>query len=85
MNVQRCTNPFPRGEGAPVRTLGRKRNGEMLSAGRSLNREKIDAIPPAFLFSHRLTAVPASPGEKRRVLPHQCFKFQCIICLSLSA
>ena len=70
MYVQRCTNPFPRGEGAPVRTLGRKRNGEMLSTGR-LNREQIDTILPAFLFRHRLTAVPASPREKRRVLPHQ--------------
>ena len=66
------TNTFPRGEGAPVRTLGRKRNGEMLSAGKSLNKKQFDTIPPEFLFSHRLTAATASPREKRWALPRQC-------------
>ena len=60
------------------RLLASRRNGEMLSTGRSLNKEQIDTIPPAFLFSHRLTAVPASPREKRRVLPHQCLRSQFI-------
>ena len=28
------SNSFPRGEGAPVRTLGRKRNGDICKSGK---------------------------------------------------
>ena len=57
---------FPRGEGAPVRTLGRMRNGDMLWTGGSLFKGTPVRSPPAFLISQRLVSrsLTASPRGK---------------------
>jgi len=69
------SDPFPRGEGAPVRTLGRKRNGETLRVGGSLERCKDLRSPPEFLFSQnsvpKCRILPASPRGKQYALPRR--------------
>ena len=67
--------PFSRGEGGPAKP-GRKRNGEMVSAGRSPERAHTETFPPAFLFSQQMPLwdhlLTASPRGKRQALTRRC-------------
>jgi len=77
--------PFSRGEGGPAKP-GRKRNGEMVSAGRSPERAHTETFPPAFLFSQQMPLwghlLTASPRGKRQALMRRCvsnlgFAYRC--------
>ena len=77
--------PFPRGEGAPVRTLGRMRNGDIFHFRMQLvkmvitigyyhlNQVQSMRLPVAVPHPSRLRRSTFPPGEGFWLFPRQCF------------